>query len=69
MEKMHHMDDEQKQPSADAVQRYREFMFNPDNQHNCSECPERDNNSRDYGLPCGQQHCWVTAHCFNIDDN
>ena len=36
MEKMHHMDYEQKQPSADAVQRYREFMFNPDNQHKCS---------------------------------
>jgi len=69
MEKMHHMDYEQKQPSADAVQRYREFMFNPDNQHNCSECPERGNNSRDCGLPCGQQCCWVTAHCFHIDDD
>ena len=41
MEKMHHMDFECKEPSAEALKEYREFMFNPNNIGNCAECPER----------------------------
>lgn len=43
---------------------YRNFMYNRQNEHNCEACPE--NKGMDDGqnrLPCGQQHCWVTAHC------
>lgn len=63
MEKMHHMDYECKEPSAEALKAYREFMYNPDNICNCSECPERGISNSDYGLPCGQQNCWVRLHC------
>lgn len=63
MEKMHHMDYECKKPSAEKLKEYREFMFNPDNIENCAECPERGNNNRGFGLPCGQQNCWVRVHC------
>ena len=61
MEKLHHMDCECG-VAADKAEQYREFMFNPDNIHNCSECPERGNNCGN-GLPCGQQNCWVSVHC------
>lgn len=63
MEVMNHMDYEVQLPSADALQRYRDFMFNPSNIHNCSECPERCSGSNQDGLPCGQQVCWVAASC------
>lgn len=45
---------------------YGKFMFNPENAHRCSECPEnwgcvtKDFDGR---YPCGQQNCWVIAHC------
>ena len=39
---------------------YRRWMQNPENSHNCENCPE---NSGYDGLPCGQQNCWVDLHC------
>ena len=36
------------------------FMYNEENIHNCSECPE--NRCMNNGWPCGQQTCWVIAH-------
>ena len=44
---------------------YEHFMFNPENIGNCAECPE--NVGSPNGFPCGQQHCWVTCHCEQID--
>ena len=43
------------------VKAYKDFMYNPENSHNCAECPE--NEDRRNGLPCGQQNCWVDCHC------
>lgn len=45
----------------EQVRAYRNFMCEPDNEFNCSECPE----NREFSgkLPCGQQNCWVTCHC------
>lgn len=45
--------------------KYYEFMYNKENIHNCSGCPE-NNGERDFdGLrfPCGQYHCWVEVYC------
>jgi hypothetical protein len=43
---------------------YCAFMHNPENLHNCAECPE--NREFDGGAsrcwPCGQQNCWVHMH-------
>lgn len=43
---------------------YREFMSNPENERNCSVCPENMGMS-DWQdrLPCGQWNCWVRIHC------
>ena len=46
-------------------ERYKEFMYNEENIHNCVGCPE--NHLMDgwqHRLPCGQQNCWVECHCF-----
>lgn len=45
---------------------YCAFMYDPANVGCCAVCPE--NNGQDGGCsfvagPCGQQHCWVSAHC------
>ena len=46
------------------VQAYKAFMYNPHNVRNCSECPENCGSfNNNYGHPCGQPNCWVTAHC------
>lgn len=48
---------------------YVNFMYNEDNEYNCTECPENDPD-RVFGsgrLPCGQQNCWVTCHCRHLD--
>ena len=37
------------------------FLYNPDNEDNCEECPE--NIGMDGRRPCGQQNCWVDCHC------
>lgn len=43
---------------------YGEFMYNPDNVHNCEECPaNNDFDDWQNRLPCGQWHCWVVLHC------
>ena len=37
---------------------YLEFMYNPENVGNCSECPENTGASDWQGQkPCGQQNC------------
>ena len=56
---------------TEYVNKYTEFMYNPSNEYNCSECPE-NLDLYDCGNPCGQQNCWVTCHCkenkkFSID--
>lgn len=40
---------------------YCDFMFDINNKCKCKECPE--NSGFEDPLPCGQQHCWVSAHC------
>lgn len=46
------------------IKAYVDFMYNRDNEHNCSECPENEGfDSWGGRLPCGQQNCWVTVHC------
>ncbi len=49
---------------------YRKFMNNPENSHNCANCPENYNASAWPGhrLPCGQFHCWVDLHCEDCED-
>ena len=43
---------------------YVEFMCNPNNSHKCENCPENRNfDSWEGKLPCGQQNCWVDCHC------
>lgn len=43
---------------------YIKFMCNPENSHNCFDCPENQNfDSWEGKLPCGQQNCWVDCHC------
>ena len=40
------------------VRNYLAFMYNEDNIHNCSECPENRNEDSWGGkMPCGQQNC------------
>lgn len=52
------------------VNAYIEFMYNPSNSHNCSECPENKGASSWGGnKPCGQQNCWVDVHCEYNDMN
>lgn len=63
MKELHNMDYETRKPTQRDFQDYSDFMTNPDNEYNCDHCPERGVNSNDYGLPCGQQNCWVTCHC------
>ena len=43
---------------------YKAWMYTPENEGNCAECPE-NRGFGDWGgnRPCGQQNCWVTAHC------
>ena len=44
---------------------YIEFMTNPENAHNCKECPENNGMSNwQDRKPCGQWHCWMVAHCW-----
>ena len=46
------------------INAYVDFVYNRDNEHNCSECPENEGfDSWGGNLPCGQQNCWVTIHC------
>lgn len=48
----------------DAQAQYKEFMYNPDNHCNCSECPENRGMDGWQGrFPCGQWKCWVDCHC------
>lgn len=47
----------------DRVEAYKKFMYNPDNIHNCSECPKNIGDTSN--LPCSQQNCWVSCHCNN----
>ena len=47
--------------SKEEIKKYKDFMYNPNNEGNCSECPE--NEGYEGKLPCGQQNCWVTCHC------
>ena len=49
---------------------YKEFMFNPENSHNCENCPEnREYSSWGGNLPCGQQNCWVDCHCLSSEND
>ena len=43
---------------------YCNFMYDINNKEKCKECPENIG-LKDY-LPCGQQHCWVSAHCNQL---
>lgn len=53
-----------------SKEEYINFMYNPDNRFNCSECPENHNFDDHEGkLPCGQQNCWVDCHCKGREGN
>ena len=40
-----------------------EFLYTPENEGQCDECPENRDMAGNGQLPCGQYHCWVTCHC------
>lgn len=44
---------------------YCEWMGTPSNECCCEHCPENRGFS---GKACGQQVCWVTAHCTNREE-
>ena len=51
------------------IEYIREWLNNPENELNCTECPEnREQSSWGGCLPCGQQHCWVSCHIRKIDE-
>ena len=54
----------EKTTTQDERKAYIRFMSNEDNICNCAECPERESGNG-CGLPCGQQHCWVSITCGN----
>lgn len=40
-----------------------DFLYNPENVLNCSECPlNHDFDDWEGKKPCGQQNCWVQVH-------
>ena len=46
------------------IKAYVDFMYDRNNELNCSGCPENEGfDSWGGNLPCGQQNCWVTIHC------
>ena len=49
-----------------AHSEYCKFMCDPANIHNC-DCPENRDFSGRY--PCGQQNCWVSAHCKDEEED
>lgn len=61
MKSVHDMTDEE---YAEYRNNYIDFMYNHDNEYNCSECPENFN-----GNGCGLTTCWVTAHCERQSDD
>ena len=47
---------------------YVAFMYNRENVHNCGSCPENTGSDGwQCPLPCGQQNCWVEAHCDSLE--
>lgn len=57
-------DGTKKSPASEAYRKaYCDFMYNENNVGNCEECPHGSETWNQYGRPCGQQHCWVAAHC------
>ena len=41
------------------------FLLNPENIGCCNECPENKGFSDwQRRKPCGQQICWIEAHCY-----
>ena len=57
------------QPDIKRAEDYKKFMYNPENSHNCENCPENNNCSSWGGnLPCGQQNCWVDCHCKDDEE-
>lgn len=50
--------------SDKEIREYIAFMNDPANIHKCHSCPANRNiESFDAYLPCGQQNCWVVCHC------
>ena len=51
--------------------KFEEFMYNRDNMYNCKNCPYGDDGYSGPGIvgPCGQQHCWVWAHCRRLQQD
>ena len=62
-----HCSGRHKKRSEEERKKYVEFMYNPENEYNCDECPEnKDFDDWEGKYPCGQQNCWVTCHCREI---
>lgn len=50
--------------AKEIKRKYLDFMCNPENSHNCENCPENKGDDGWQGRwPCGQWHCWVNLHC------
>ena len=50
--------------TAEEREKYIRFMYDPNNEYCCDDCPEnREFDDWEGKLPCGQQCCWVTCHC------
>ena len=52
--------------TREEINLYISFMSNPENEHNCTECPE--NEGRSGRFLCGQQNCWVSCHIHNREE-
>lgn len=56
-----------KENPEDYQRAYADFMFRGGNAQDCANCPYGG-----WGMsprPCGQQTCWVEAHCAALVDD
>lgn len=52
--------------TQEKIDSYIEWMYNPDNEFKCRECPENRGFDKGPNLNryrCGQYRCWVSVHC------
>ena len=52
----------------EMIREYKRFMYDEKNILNCDHCPENTGSDGwQCPLPCGQQNCWVEAHCDSLE--
>ena len=54
----------------EGIENTRKWLCNPENIHNCGECP-MNNDVSDWqeAYPCGQYHCWVELNNREDEDD